>query len=70
MSEIEALITAYNDSIGDNQSEIGDAAQDELDDLRRWVQVGIEIYEAHNKGLYMARDAIIAGTLRRLIAGK
>lgn len=70
MSEIESLIMQFEDMCGESNTEMGVAAQAELDDLRCWVQVGIEIYEAHTKGYSMARDAIIAGTLRRLIEGK
>lgn len=67
MSEIESLILAFNDMCGEPETEMGNLAQAELDDLRRFVQVGIEILEAHEAGYKMSVDALITGTLRRLI---
>lgn len=67
MSEIENLISKFNDMCGEPETEMGDFAQAELDDLRRFVQVGIEILEAHDKGLLAARDALIDKVLRQII---
>ncbi len=67
MSEIESLIYKFNDMCGESETEMGNLAQEELDDLRRFVQVGIEILEARDKGLTAALDALIDKSLRRLI---
>ena len=67
MSEIESLIYEFNGMCGEPETEMGDAAQAELDDLRRFVQVGIEILEARDKGLSVACDALIDKSLRRII---
>ena len=67
MSEIESLISEFNDMCGEPETEMGNLAQAELDDLRRFVQVGIEILEARDKGLSVACDALIDKSLRRLI---
>lgn len=67
MSEIESLIYKFNDMCGESETEMGNLAQAELDDLRRFVQVGIEILEARDKGLSVACDALIDKKLRRLI---
>ena len=64
MSEIEKLICEFSDLYGQSKT---DLAQAELDDLRRFVQVGIEILEARDKGLSVATDALIDKSLRRLI---
>lgn len=68
MSEIESLISEFNDMCGDSETEMGNLALAELADLRRFVQVGIEILEARDKGLSVACDALIDKKLRRLIA--
>ncbi len=49
-----------------NHRNLGNLAQAELD-LRRFVQVGIEILEARDKGLSAACDALIDKSLRRLV---
>ena len=67
MSEIESLIYKFNNMCGESETEMGSLAQAELDDLRRFVQVGIEILEARDKGLSVACDALIDKKLRRLI---
>jgi hypothetical protein len=67
MSEIESLIYKFNNMCGESETEMGDLAQAELDDLRRFIQVGIEILEARDKGLSVATDALIDKKLRRLI---
>ena len=67
MSEIENLIYEFNNMCGEPETEIGNLAQAELDDLRRFVQAGIEILEARDKGLSVAIDALIDKKLRRLI---
>ncbi len=67
MSEIESLICEFNDMCGESETEMGNLAQAELDDLRRFAQVGIEILEARDKGLSVACDALIDKKLRRLI---
>lgn len=67
MSEIESLIYKFNNMCGESETEMGNLAQAELDDLRRFVQVGIEIFEARDKGLSVACDALIDKKLRRLI---
>lgn len=67
MSEIESLIYEFNDMCGEPETEMGNLAMAELYYLRRFVQVGIEILEAQDKGYLVARDALIDGTLRRLI---
>ncbi len=67
MSEIESLISQFNDMCGESETEMGNLAQEELDDLRRFVQVGIEILEARDKGLPAALDSLIDKSLRRLI---
>ena len=67
MSEIESLIYKFNDMCGESETEMGNLAQAELDDLRRFVQVGIEILEARDKGLSVACDALIDKSLRRLV---
>jgi len=67
MSEIESLIYKFNNMCGESETEMGNLAQAELDDLRRFVQAGIEILEARDKGLSVATDALIDKKLRRLI---
>ena len=67
MSEIESLISQFNDMCGEPETEMGSLAQDELDDLRRFLWVGIEILEARDKGLSAALDTLIDKSLRRLI---
>lgn len=70
MSEIENLIRHFNDMCGESETEVGNLAQAELDDLRKFVQVCIEIHEAHGNGYSSARDALIENKLRNLIFEK
>ena len=68
MSEIENVIFEYREMCGEPARELCNLAQAELDDLRRFVQIGIEILEARDKGLSVACDALIDKKLRRLIS--